>query len=634
MTSITPYYAHFPYHRPPTSPNAPQPPTPLIPDSHYRVTPALAPQHLSDPPSDSTNSLPALTHDDNITPDVTPNVPADPRRCTVRGCVTMLPPNYKPKMCEACRGRHRVYATTKRARRKLEKAAVTGNGDASPVQQQQQTWERSGGSSESSVPLSGHASTSPEQSTPYTYPPPTPWVPNDNIDPRLFTNTSSELAGALHLPTSSGSSEPRRSHYREHVTCTPQAPNPHPSPPKSPSLPPPNSHQHENDLEPEHDPDDQSPPSHPTIVRYCSVKGCKATLPTSYFFKMCEPCRDRYRGYGNTKRAKWKRERIAMKFELEKIREKEDKRREESGLPPINELPFNRRQDWEMKVLNNLQFRAKEGTLLSPTLLPTSTSPNTSPNTNNDTPTSPPSPTSPTSPTPTLGVKMCTVSHCHAILPSTYAYKRCDQHRLQNRYHSQLKRVREKEIKGAVLQEWMVVTGDPGGVFVSPDFGGEEGEEEGAGRVDGGGDDGGGGVDGEEQVTPARPPPIRGTRRSNHVCSVRQCKNLLDPKVPWKMCELCRARDRQVRNSKGKGKKDVVVVAVEEGGGDEEEGEGEGEEGERVCSPVVDRSLVESHDVEDQATQEPGQTVFSNLVLPNDTVPLPVRSPPTFIPSR
>lgn len=42
---------------------------------------------------------------------------------------------------------------------------------------------------------------------------------------------------------------------------------------------------------------------------------------------------------------------------------------------------------------------------------------------------------------------MCTVSHCHKILPGHYKYRRCEQHRLQNRYHSKLKRVREKESK-------------------------------------------------------------------------------------------------------------------------------------------------------------------------------------------
>jgi len=48
-----------------------------------------------------------------------------------------------------------------------------------------------------------------------------------------------------------------------------------------------------------------------------------------------------------------------------------------------------------------------------------------------------------------LPARMCTVSHCHKILPGYYRYKRCEQHRLQNRHHSQLKRVREKEVKSA-----------------------------------------------------------------------------------------------------------------------------------------------------------------------------------------
>ena len=41
--------------------------------------------------------------------------------------------------------------------------------------------------------------------------------------------------------------------------------------------------------------------------------------------------------------------------------------------------------------------------------------------------------------------RMCTVSHCHKILPGHHRFKRCEQHRLQNRHHSKLKRVRSKE---------------------------------------------------------------------------------------------------------------------------------------------------------------------------------------------
>ena len=67
--------------------------------------------------------------------------------------------------------------------------------------------------------------------------------------------------------------------------------------------------------------------------RYCSIKGCKAVVPGNSFFKMCEPCRNRYRSYGTTKRAKWRREKEVAVAELQKMREEEDKRRAENGLP-------------------------------------------------------------------------------------------------------------------------------------------------------------------------------------------------------------------------------------------------------------------------------------------------------------
>lgn len=47
-----------------------------------------------------------------------------PRKCSVRGCVMIMPQESTNKMCDACRGRHRVYAMTKRAKRKMEKAAI------------------------------------------------------------------------------------------------------------------------------------------------------------------------------------------------------------------------------------------------------------------------------------------------------------------------------------------------------------------------------------------------------------------------------------------------------------------------------------------------------------------------------
>jgi len=49
---------------------------------------------------------------------------SDPKQCSVRGCTQFLTDGTNNKMCDICRGRHRIYASTKRAKRKLEKAAV------------------------------------------------------------------------------------------------------------------------------------------------------------------------------------------------------------------------------------------------------------------------------------------------------------------------------------------------------------------------------------------------------------------------------------------------------------------------------------------------------------------------------
>lgn len=38
--------------------------------------------------------------------------------------MTVMPVDTTNKMCEACRQRHRVYATTKRLKRKMEKDAI------------------------------------------------------------------------------------------------------------------------------------------------------------------------------------------------------------------------------------------------------------------------------------------------------------------------------------------------------------------------------------------------------------------------------------------------------------------------------------------------------------------------------
>jgi hypothetical protein len=51
-----------------------------------------------------------------------------------------------------------------------------------------------------------------------------------------------------------------------------------------------------------------------------------------------------------------------------------------------------------------------------------------------------------------LPARVCTVSHCHTVLQGHYPYRRCERHRLQNRHHSKLKRVRDKEVKSTPLR--------------------------------------------------------------------------------------------------------------------------------------------------------------------------------------
>jgi hypothetical protein len=54
-----------------------------------------------------------------------PGCPQDVlKQCSVKGCTETLTSDDTNKMCNGCRGRHRIYANTKRARRKLEKAAI------------------------------------------------------------------------------------------------------------------------------------------------------------------------------------------------------------------------------------------------------------------------------------------------------------------------------------------------------------------------------------------------------------------------------------------------------------------------------------------------------------------------------
>jgi hypothetical protein len=126
----------------------------------------------------------------------------------------------------------------------------------------------------------------------------------NRIDPRLFNPKSSELAGALTLPPL----DPSNDSQDANDDATPA---PADSVATSPSTTPRSSGQ----------------------SRYCSVKGCRNVIGGDYLFKMCVPCRNRYRGYGLTKRSKFKRGREVAAHELRRERAEEDTRRAQQGLP-------------------------------------------------------------------------------------------------------------------------------------------------------------------------------------------------------------------------------------------------------------------------------------------------------------
>ena len=225
----------------------------------------------------------------------------------------------------------------------------------------------------------------------------------NQIDPRLFNPTSSELAGALTLPPLNSNAD-SQSAYNPTFAQADET---------GPAL---------------------SAARPATQSRYCSVKGCRTLIGGDYLFKMCIPCRNRYRGYGMTKRSKWKRGREIAAQELERIRAEEDARRARQGLPvstvqpppyPINtplqlisQLQPSDRRAWERKVSETI----------------------------------PRPPVVQYTPISLLPVRMCTVSHCHTVLQGHYPYRRCERHRLQNRHHSKLKRVRDKEVKSTPLR--------------------------------------------------------------------------------------------------------------------------------------------------------------------------------------
>ncbi|KAJ2911473.1 hypothetical protein MD484_g8941, partial [Candolleomyces efflorescens] len=246
---------------------------------------------------------------------------------------------------------------------------------------------------------------------------------------------------------------------------------------------------------------------------------------------MCPSCRTRYRAYGITKRRKWKAERQAFELEMGELRRVEEERRKASGLPLLADNPEELRA-WELSILD-------EQIALPPQVLAALGEADGEGSSNTSTAATAPSilslyqndpnqPSNTVSPndiigpyatvidnTPQLPARMCTVSHCHQILPGYYRFKRCEQHRLQNRHHSKLKRVREKEEKAIGPKEGAVVVEIPlGTAELRKNVGGDRLEVK-----------------------------AKRARKGTH-CAMEGCGNALPEEKRWRHCEVCRLAER------------------------------------------------------------------------------------------
>ena len=227
-----------------------------------------------------------------------------------------------------------------------------------------------------------------------------------------------------------------------------------------------------------------------------------------------------------------------------------------------------------------------------------------------------------------LPARMCTVSHCHTMLQGHYPYRRCERHRLQNRHHSKLKRVRDKEVKSTPLRR--DTTQDPESVeggrrrtrAVESSYPDEDGnldafETEGAGisevclspfhpvyTYNG--------THGQDDIDESSiPPAARGSRRSNTVCSVKWCQNVLYHRSPWKMCDAHREKDRMNRRRKSGHENDVP-------GGLDEEQAGQVEEHTAMAVDMESDSDMADLEPETPATATGSSAVFMEPLLPPD----------------
>ncbi|KAF9525214.1 hypothetical protein CPB83DRAFT_838329 [Crepidotus variabilis] len=350
-------------------------------------------------------------------------------------------------------------------------------------------------------------------------------------------------------------------------------------------------------------------------MQQCSVRGCKKLLPVSYELKMCPPCRSRYQKYGTTKRAKWKASREAFNKELAALRATEDERRERIGLLPLSECPHEllawehrHRQLPEQSELGTpapsspsrqgtpygvsdaqratttstslsissspplqpLSITA-HGALLVPHFSLTKSTQNATfmsvPIVGNETyPASDsihasPSASSTLIPPPSSSIyqpkppRICTVSHCRAVLPEEYQFKRCEPHRLQNRLCTRRKTLRDKMAKGIVTSDDV----NPGqnGVGDLLVIQSAMSPANRAGEID------------STAVNSANaniPPKKRKRFDGAPRFSCEECENLLGPGYRWRTCQECRGRAVLVKKLEREATNPGSVVENTEGG--------------------------------------------------------------------
>ncbi|KAG6909118.1 hypothetical protein DXG01_001992 [Tephrocybe rancida] len=515
------------------------------------------------------------------------------RICSVRTCVKALPVDAKTKMCETCREKHRTYASTKRQRRKKEKqavmnivgAAIMGQTVPLPVAP---TSAACNVANDTNANITTHDNTGAME-----------WAPNhaswDNsaIDPQLFaessdttnslhfvrppyaSTSSSELAGALTLPASEGR-EWDKGKEKEKPLGEVEEPNVYPYPYDMP----------DKDIKEED-------------WKECTVRGCKAWIPITYAYKMCVPCRTRYRSYGNTKRRKWKAEREAQDKELLSATGATRDRLTES-IEDLLAVIAVHEEDQERQ-------RAAVGAAAS-----TSSDPEDKPG------------------PIALGIhptRMCTVSHCHTILPPMHRYKRCEQHRMQNRHHSQLKRIRELE-REKKEKEGVLKNGESGADDESKED--EDGGKAGEGSTSGAGEVGetmeeDKGEDKDKDMENGK------LRKRTYRCATTAppCSNLLAPNVRWRHCDICRARTRMARRDHGGQEGELerlrsIVRMLGKGTvEDSSTGDGEGGAGNDAGSNEAGEAAIAPHAGNAMVVDEPAVVNASTFVLSTNATTSP-----------